>query len=138
MGLTLSAIFIVYAHSTIVSAFLVTAGTFGAVSVYGFVTKRDLTQYGSILFMALIGLILASVVNLFFASSALYWIITYAGVLLFVALTAYDTQKLRQIAVQTENNPTLAARLSIVGALELYLDFINLFLFILRILGNRR
>lgn len=137
-GLTLSAIFIVYAHSTIASAFIVTAGTFGAVSLYGFVTKTDLTRLGSFLFMALIGLILASVVNMFMASSALHWIITYAGVLIFVGLTAYDTQKLKLIAIETENNPALAARLSIIGALSLYLDFINLFLFILRIMGDRR
>jgi FtsH-binding integral membrane protein len=137
-GLTLSAIFIVYAHATIASAFVVTAGTFAAMSVYGFVTKTDLTKFGPILFMALIGLIIASVVNIFMASSGLYWIITYAGVLIFVGLTAYDTQKLKIIAVQTESNPALAARLSIAGALSLYLDFINLFLFILRIMGNRR
>jgi FtsH-binding integral membrane protein len=137
-GLTLSAIFIVYAHSTIASAFIVTAGTFGAVSLYGFVTKTDLTRLGSFLFMALIGLILASVVNMFMASSTLHWIITYAGVLIFVGLTAYDTQKLKLIAIETENNPALAARLSIIGALSLYLDFINLFLFILRIMGDRR
>ena len=88
--------------------------------------------------MALIGLVIASVVNIFFASSGLYWIITYAGVLIFVGLTAYDTQKLKMIAIQTENAPELAARLSVVGALALYLDFINLFLFILRLMGNRR
>jgi len=108
------------------------------VSVYGFVTKRDLTSLGSILFMALIGLIIASVVNMFWANNILYWVITYAGVLIFVGLTAYDTQRLRMIAMQTADNPALAARLSINGALMLYLDFINLFLFMLRLLGNRR
>lgn len=137
-GLTLSAIFLVYARASIVSAFLVTGGMFGAVSVWGFVTRRDLSAMGRILFMALIGLILATVVNLFVASSGLYWIINYAGVAIFVGLTAYDTQKLKMIAVQTENDPSMAARLAVYGALALYLDFINLFLFLLRILGRQR
>ena len=96
--------------------FIVTAGTFGACSVFGFVTKKDLTSLGGFLFMALIGLIIASVVNMFFASSALYWLITYAGVFIFIGLTAYDTQKLKMIAIQTENSPDVAARLSVVGA----------------------
>jgi uncharacterized protein len=137
-GLTLSAIFLVYAHATLAGAFIVTAGTFGAVSLYGHVTKADLTKLGTFLFMALIGLIIASVVNMFLANTALDWIITYAGVLIFVGLTAYDTQKLKIIAIQTEDNPALAARLSVNGALSLYLDFINLFLYILRIMGNRK
>ena len=137
-GLSLAAIFLVYTHATIASAFLVTAGTFAAVSIYGFITKTDLTRVGSFLFMALIGLIIASVVNIFLHSPALYWAVTYAGVFIFVGLTAYDTQKLKAIAIQTEGNPALAARLSINGALMLYLDFINLFLFILRLMGNKR
>ncbi len=137
-GLTLSALFIVYANASLAATFIVTAGTFGACSVFGYVTKKDLTSLGGFLFMALIGLVIASVVNMFFASSALYWLITYAGVFIFIGLTAYDTQKLKMIAVQTENSPTMAARLSVVGALVLYLDFINLFLFILRLMGNRR
>jgi hypothetical protein len=137
-GLFLSGIFLVYAHASIAAAFLVTAGTFAVVSLYGFVTKTDLTRLGGILMMALIGLIIASIVNIFFASSALYWAITYIGVLIFVGLTAYDTQKLKMIAIQTESSPELAARLSIVGALALYLDFLNLFLMMLRLMGNRR
>jgi len=137
-GITLSVIFLVYAHSTIAGAFVVTAGTFGAMSAYGFLTKRDLSGMGSFLFMALIGLVIASVVNMFWANSALYWIITYAGVLIFVGLTAYDTQMLRSVAIQTSGNPALAARLAINGALRLYLAFINLFLMILRIMGNSR
>lgn len=137
-GLTLSAIFVVYAPTAIASAFAITAGMFGAMSVYGFVTKRDLTGLGSLLFMALIGLIIASFVSMFWANSTLYWIINYAGVLIFVGLTAYDTQKLKMIAVQTSDNAALAARLSIAGALTLYLDFINLFLFLLRIVGGKR
>ena len=137
-GLTLSVIFLVYTNASLVTTFAVTAGMFGAMSVYGFVTKRDLTQFGSLLFMALVGLIIASIVNLFWANSILYWIITYAGVLIFTALTAYDTQKLKLIAAQTADNPAMAARMAIVGALELYLDFINLFIMLLRIMGDRR
>jgi uncharacterized protein len=137
-GLTLSSIFMVYKMPSIAGAFVVTAGMFAAVSVYGFMTKRDLSGLGGMLFMALIGLILASIVNIFFASETLYWIVTYAGVLIFVGLTAYDTQKLRMYAIQTANDPAMSARMAIYGALNLYLDFINLFLFILRIMGNRR
>ena len=138
MGLTLSVIFSVYAAPIIATTCGVTAGMFAGISVYGFVTKRDLTRLGSLLFMALIGLIIASIVNIFWANSTLYWIVTYAGVLIFVGLTAYDTQKLKIIAIQTADNPAMAARLAISGALTLYLDFINLFLFMLRILGDRR
>jgi hypothetical protein len=116
----------------------VTAGTFAAMSIYGYTTRRDLTRLGSLLFMALIGLILASVINIFFASSLLYWGVTYAGVLIFVGLTAYDTQRLREVAAQTGSNPALANRLAVVGSLVLYLDFINLFLLLLRVLGDRR
>jgi uncharacterized protein len=137
-GLTLSVVFLIYTQASLASTFAVTAGTFAATSVYGYVTKRDLSSLGSILFMGLIGLVIASIVNIFWANSTLYWIITYAGVLIFVGLTAYDTQKLKQIAYQTTHNPALAARLSVNGALMLYLDFINLFLFLLRILGSRR
>jgi len=137
-GLTLSAIFIVYAHATLASAFLITAGMFGAMSVYGYVTKRDLTAMGSLLFMALVGLIIASVVSIFWRNSMLTTIINYAGVLIFVGLTAYDTQKLKQIAIATAGDAAMSARLSINGALQLYLDFLNLFLFLLRILGDRR
>ncbi len=138
MGLTMSIIFLMYTKSSIASTFLVTAGTFGAMSVYGMTTKRDLSSWGSLLFMALIGLIIASVVNMFWANSTLYWIITYAGVLIFVGLTAYDTQNLKQIARATAHDAKLAARYSVNGALRLYLDFINLFLMLLRILGDRR
>jgi FtsH-binding integral membrane protein len=137
-GLTLSAIFIVYAHATLASAFMITAGMFAAMSLYGFVTRRDLTAMGSLLFMALIGLVIATVVSLFWRNSMLATIINYAGVLIFVGLTAYDTQKLKQIAIATGNDAAMAARLSVNGALTLYLDFINLFLFLLRIMGNRR
>ena len=137
-GLTLGGLFLVYTKASLASTFFVTAGTFAAMSIFGLVTKRNLTALGSLLFMALIGLILASVVNLFIASSALYWITTYAGVLIFVGLTAYDTQKLKQIAYATSEDPAMASRLAITGALVLYLDFLNLFLFLLRLIGQHR
>lgn len=137
-GLTLSAIFIVYTGASLVTTFAAAGGMFAAMSVYGFVTKRDLSRMGSLLFMALIGLVIATVVNIFWANSMLYWIITYAGILIFVGLTAYDTQNLKRIALQTADNPSMAARLAISGALKLYLDFINLFLLLLRVMGDRR
>jgi FtsH-binding integral membrane protein len=136
-GLTMAAIFWVYTSSSIASTFFITAGTFAAMSAWGYFTKRDLSGMGSFLFMALIGLILASIVNIFWANSTLYWIITFAGVLIFVALTAYDTQKIKRLAAQVSDE-TGAGRVAIMGALTLYLDFINLFLFMLRILGGRR
>ena len=112
---------------------------FGIVSLYGYTTKRDLTGIGNILFMALIGLILASIVNIFLASSALYWILTYLGVVIFVGLTAYDTQKIKRWSQNVNpNDTTMIHRLGILGALSIYLDFINLFLLILRIMGRRR
>ncbi len=136
-GLTISAIFLIYTSESIAGTFVVAALTFGAMSAYGYFTKKDLTAWGRILFMALIGLIIASVVNIFWANSTLYWITSYIGVLIFVGLIAYDTQKLKRMALQAEND-TVTAKLSIVGALTLYLDFINLFLFLLRILGRRK
>lgn len=137
-GLTLSVIFLQYSLPTITGAFVVSAGMFGAMSLIGFTTKRDLTSLGSFLLMGLIGMIIASVVNIFMASSALYWLITYAGVILFLGLTAYDTQKLKQIAAATRGNEEVGNRLAIVGSLSLYLDFINLFLLILRVMGRRK
>jgi FtsH-binding integral membrane protein len=135
-GLTLSVIFLRYTEGSIASTLFVTAGTFAAVSAYGFVTKRDLTSMGSFLLMGLFGLILASIVNMFLGSTMLYWLITYAGVLVFVGLTAYDTQKLKELYVAgTAEQETKEA---IHGALQLYLDFINLFLYLLRLLGRRR
>ncbi|GAB2936450.1 Bax inhibitor-1/YccA family protein [Hafnia psychrotolerans] len=138
-GLTLSSIFTVYTGESIFGTFIVAGGMFGAMSVYGYVTKRDLSGIGSMLFMALIGLVLASLVNMWLKSSGLANIISYAGVLIFVGLTAYDTQKLKnmgeQLSVDDKDN---FRKYSIVGALTLYLDFINLFLMLLRIFGNRR
>jgi uncharacterized protein len=137
-GLTLSVLFIAYTHKSLGSTFVISAAMFGTMSVFGMVTKRDLTRLGSFLFMALIGLVIASVVNIFLASSTMYWIISYAGVLIFVGLTAYDTQRLKKVAEYTAGDPRMAARLAVNGALTLYLDFINLFLLMLRILGDRR
>lgn len=112
---------------------------FGALSVYGYTTKRSLSGIGNFLFMALIGLIIASIVNIFMKSSALYWVITYAGVLIFAGLTAYDTQKLKEMGAQIDVEDKESMRkLAILGALNLYLDFINLFLMLLRIFGDRR
>jgi len=136
-GVTFSFIFMIYAKESIATTFFITAGVFVLMSIYGAVTKRDLTKLGSILFMALLGLILATVVNIFRANSTLYWITTYAGVLIFVGLVAYDTQALRRLGAQVEEGES-AAKMSIVGALKLYLDFINMFLFLLRIFGRRR
>jgi FtsH-binding integral membrane protein len=135
-GITLSGLFLMYAGVTLAGTFLVTAVTFGAMCIFGMVTRSDLTRLGNLCFMFLIGIILASVVNIFFASSALYWAVTYLGVVLFVGLTAYDTQRLKYIAVQTSGNAAMSARYSVVGALRLYLDFLNLFLMLLRILGQ--
>jgi FtsH-binding integral membrane protein len=138
MGVTMSILFLVYTKTSMTAVFIETAGMFAATSIYGYVTKRDLSRLGSILFMALIGLIIASVVNMFVASSAMFWIISYGGVIIFVGLTAFDTQRLKVFAIQNVNNPTLANRMAIVGSLMLYLDFINLFMFLLRIMGDRR
>jgi len=137
-GILFSSIFLIYTSASIASTFFVTAGTFGAVSLYGFVTKRDLTSVGSFAFMALIGLILASIVNWFFKSPVLYWIVTYAGVAIFIGLTAYDTQKLKLIHEQGFESGDVLKKIALLGALTLYLDFINLFLLLLRIMGRRR
>ena len=136
-GLTLSVIFWAYTRQSIALAFFMTAGFFGFMSVYGMVTKTDLTSLGSLFLVGLIGLIIVSIVNIFLGSSTLYWIISFVGVILFLGLTAYDSQKIKGISLQymgTEKERNVA----IVGALTLYLDFINLFLYILRILGKRR
>ncbi|HYH05241.1 MAG TPA: Bax inhibitor-1/YccA family protein, partial [Bacillota bacterium] len=127
-----------YTAASITSTFLVTAGTFGAMSIYGFVTKRDLTSIGNFLGMALIGLVIASFVNLFFHNSTIYWITTYAGILIFVGLTAYDTQKIKNVQAENFEDEDQERKVSILGALTLYLDFINLFIYLLRILGRRR
>jgi FtsH-binding integral membrane protein len=137
VGVTFALIFELYTTQSIFTAFLITAGMFGALAVWGAVTHIDLSKVGSIAFMALIGLILATVVNVFWANSTLYWITTYAGVAIFAALTAYDMQKLKQINQQGLTGDA-EGRAAIMGALSLYLDFINLFLFLLRIFGQSR
>ena len=137
-GLTLSVIFLAYTSTSITSTFFVTAGTFGATSIYGYTTKRDLSSWGSFLFMGLIGIILASVVNIVLQSPMMYWLVTYAGILVFVGLTAYDTYKLKEMALAGFADEEAEGKSAVMGALALYLDFINLFLMLLRILGSRR
>lgn len=136
-GLTLSVIFLAYTTTSIASTFFVTAGTFGAMSLYGYFTKKDLTSLGNLLFMLLIGLIIATVVNIFWANSTLYWITTYAGIFIFVGLTAYDTQKIKRLLNGQEITEE-SQKMALLGALSLYLDFINLFLYLLRIFGDRK
>ncbi len=142
-GLLVAGIWAVYTTQSIFSAFITTAAMFGAMSILGYATKMDLSKLGAILFMALIGLIIASLVNLFLQSSALYWIVSYAGVVIFAGLTAWDTQWIRKSAVAELSRSGGAAtvtvsRIALVGAFRLFLDFINLFLFLLRILGGGR
>ena len=137
MGLSLASIFIIYTGASISRVFFITAGTFAGMSIYGYTTKRDLTAMGSFLIMGLIGIIIASVVNIFMQSSMLYWIISVAGVGIFVGLTAYDTQKIKLMYVEGEATGT-ATKKAIMGALTLYLDFINLFIMLLRLFGERR
>ena len=134
-GMLLAPVFLIYTGASIAKTFFITAGTFGAMSVYGYFTDRDLSRMGSILFMALIGLIIASIVNIFAASSTLDWIISGVGVLIFVGLTAWDTQQIKNMAQQMP--AASAGRLATLGALNLYLDFINLFLYLLRFFGDR-
>lgn len=136
MGAYLAPIFIVYKLGTITYTFFITAGTFGAMSVYGYFTKRDLTKIGTYLIMALIGLIILSVVNLFLKSGPVEWVISIVGLFIFIGLTAWDTQQMRRVA-ESNLDPAVSDRLATIGAMNLYLDFINLFLFILRIFGSR-
>jgi len=136
-GVTLSSLLLTYTGASIALAFFVTAGTFGAMSLYGAITKRDLTAIGNLAFMALLGLILGSLVNFFLRSEALYWLLTYLGVAIFVGLIAADTQKLKRLLAQNPEGEA-AGRIVVIGALTLYLDFINLFLNLLRIFGRRR
>jgi hypothetical protein len=136
-GLTISTIFLIYTKASIANTFFITAGTFAAMSIYGHATRRDLTSLGSFLMMALIGLIIASFINFFFRSPAFYWLITYAGVAIFVGLTAYDAQKIKEMAYAGFAGTEEERKGAIIGALRLYLDFINLFLLLLRIFGRR-
>ena len=138
-GATLSVIFLAYTASSIANTFFITAGTFAATGIYGYVTKKDLSSLGSLCIMGVIGLIIATVVNIFLASDALPMVISYIGVALFVGLTAYDTQKIKRLLLSNDmevNEET--QKIALLGALTLYLDFINLFLYLLRILGDRK
>ncbi len=137
-GLTLSVIFLVYTRSSIATSFFITAGTFGAMSVYGYTTRRDLTSMGHFMMMGLIGIIIASVVNMFLGSPMIYWLTSIFGVIVFVGLTAYDTQKIKQLNVIGNAGTDEDHKEAIHGALVLYLDFVNLFLYLLRLLGRRR
>lgn len=135
-GITLSLILLAYTGTSIASTFAITAGTFGIMSAVGYYTKQDLTSFGHIMFMGLIGVIIASIVNIFLNSSTLYWIITYVGVAVFVGLIAYDTQKIKSYAMIEDDE--MREKGAIMGALALYLDFVNLFIMLLRIFGRRR
>lgn len=137
-GVTFSVIFLAYTGETIATTFFITAGTFLAMSIVGYVTRMDLTRIGSILFMLLIGVIIATVVNIFMHSETIYWVTTYAGVVIFVGLIAFDTQKLKHIFMSMDSVDETSQKVALLGALTLYLDFINLFLFLLRILGGNR
>ncbi len=134
-GLALAPIFLIYTGASISKTFFITAGTFAAMSVYGYFTSQDLSRFGSILVMALFGLIICSVVNIFFRSSTFDWILSAAGVLIFIGLTAWDTQQIKTMAQQMPGAGV--SHLSTIGALTLYLDFINLFIYLLRFFGNR-
>lgn len=137
-GVTLAPLFLLYTSESIASAFFVTAGTFGAMAIFGYITKFDLSGIGKILIMALFGLIIATIVNIFTKSSGIAMIINYAGVLIFTGLTAYDTQKIKNLVQENINNDNIIPKLSVIGSLTLYLDFINLFLKLLQLMGKRK
>jgi FtsH-binding integral membrane protein len=137
-GITFSVIFVVFTSESIASTFFITAGTFAIMSAYGYFTRTDLTTFGNILIMGLVGLVLASIVNLFFQNEMLYWITTYVGILIFTGLIAYDTQKIKKLNIIGNEGTDEDKKEAIMGALALYLDFINLFLMLLRLLGKRK
>ncbi len=134
-GVVLSAILYAYTSASVLSTFVITAAVFGTMTIYGYVTKSDLSRVGTFLFMALIGLLICTIVNIFMQSSTMEWIISFAGVVIFIGLTAWDTQKIKQMAAMTDGSQ--AGKLATIGALSLYLDFVNLFLYLLRFFGNR-
>ncbi len=139
MGASLSSIFVIYTGTSITRVFFITAGTFGAMSIYGYTTKKDLTKLGSFCMMGLFGIIIASLVNLFLKSEQTYFVISIIGVLVFVGLTAYDTQKIKNMYLMSAGNSSATlSKQAIFAALTLYLDFINLFIFLLRLFGQRR
>ena len=137
MGLSLSWILLVYTGKSVARVFFITSATFGAMSLYGYTTKRDLTKLGSFLMMGLIGIIIASLINIFMKSSMMYFVISILGVLIFVGLTAYDTQKIKNMYVESDSGELIGKK-AVMGALTLYLDFINLFIMLLRLFGQRR
>ena len=137
MGLSLSWILLVYTGASVARVFFITAATFGAMSIYGYTTKRDLTKLGSFLMMGLVGIIIASIVNIFLNSGPMYWVISVLGVLIFVGLTAYDTQKIKNMYAASDTGELMGKK-AVMGALTLYLDFINLFIMLLRLFGQRR
>ena len=135
-GVTLSVILLVYTASSIAQTFFITAAVFAAMSIYGYFTSNDLSRFGSIMFMALIGMIVCSLVNMFFKSSTMDWIISFAGVLIFIGLTAWDTQKIKYMTAYADES--MVGKIATIGALNLYLDFVNLFLYLLRFFGDSR
>ena len=137
-GASLASILIAYTGASVAMTFFVTAGTFGTMSLYGYTTKRDLTGFGNFLFMGLIGILLASLANMFFQSSAMNFVISVLGVLIFTGLTAWDTQKIKNTYYAVGGDVAVAGKAAIMGALSLYLDFLNIFLFLLRFMGDRR
>ena len=138
MGLSLSSIFLTYTGTSIARVFFISAATFGAMSLYGYTTKRDLTGMGNFLFMGLIGILIASLANMFFKSAAVDFVVSVLGVLIFTGLTAWDTQKIKMTYYQLGGDAAVAGKAAIMGALSLYLDFLNIFLFLLRFMGDRR
>ncbi len=137
MGLSLANIFLVFTGASIARVFFITAGTFAGMSLYGYTTKRDLSRFGSFLFMGLIGVLIASVVNIFLASSALHFVVSVVGVLVFIGLTAYDTQEIKSIYLESDSTE-VSSKKAILGALKLYLDFINIFVMLIQLFGERR
>ncbi|MDH5750013.1 MAG: Bax inhibitor-1/YccA family protein [Rhodospirillales bacterium] len=137
MGLSMASIFVVYTGASIARVFFITAGTFAGMSLYGYTTKRDLSGFGSFLMMGLIGIIIASIVNMFMQSTAMHFVISVIGVLVFVGLTAYDTQKIKSLYLESDG-AEVASKKAIMGAVSLYLDFVNLFMMLLHLFGNRR
>ncbi len=138
MGLSLATLFVIYTGASVARVFFITASTFGAMSLYGYTTKKDLTGFGSFLFMGLIGLVIASLVNIFMKSSALQFALSVIGTFLFIGLTAYDTQRIKQTYYHVAGDKEMVGKAAVMGALNLYMDFINLFIMLLQLLGNKR
>lgn len=138
MGISLASLFAIYTGVSITRVFFITAATFGAMSLYGYTTKKDLTNFGSFLMMGLIGIIIASLINIFLKSSAMHFAISIIGTLIFIGLTAYDVQKIKQQYYMVSGNDEMVAKASVVGALSLYMDFINLFIHLMQLMGQRR